>query len=719
MADIDVSSMRSNTGRWVGAFDQFDFREQTQDPQSYVSGALQIPALMANMKSAVAGGDMTAAKGYYDRISGFYADHVAETARWAAVDPSRNPALQSVQQAAMIGLQRQYDVVPLATPRGQMTASQLFGPDGSYETMRSQEIRQLAGFSQEVSDAVARKDDTSRLLGRVVDPIVRKTWETGDTVPGSSQFTGLAHHIATHADDVADLGFDTMNAVVGSILDNHMKDGTAVARYNMVVPALRARKAASDGVGFDGVAEARKFLNSMGSLGREVAGSPDGSLTGAASRGLVSILTPLVAQNPGIDLDDPMVRGAVGDVSGMLAGAQRAGVQVLPVAANLGVPVEKALLSYVTSRAQGVEPPEGNFFSRLAAADGQLRQILTEGWEPVRLKSRGNPAEAAGTAAGALGASSGLSSLDAATMSLYAPVLKHVMRQLAKKGMDAPTALREALTGEESRADRVNALARGMMIPEELAGVVADAYAKFAVTGDGLFRRVGLDRVVGELAFDAVPLDPKALAAQPALRKWYALSVGEQGAAYDRILDDWDAVLEDPDVGLIANQYKDAVSRRAAIEAAKMRVKRDMNEAAEKGLSPMSVAIKAKNQGRFYAVAGFIDEKGAYHTADQLDSVVTGAKDGAARSGRLARLTPVIGQFMGDLNDASQLYEGWVLPGSRLVVPSYPAGLWSSGPKGRALFKAHQRTLRDLYQKQVSTVPKKADEAGGIHVPAM
>lgn len=681
-------------GSGAGSGDPYaedDYRQQLNDPNSYASRALALPQRLVEMQTAVNLGDVSKGKAIYDEVTGFFAEHPEDVARGMAVDASRSTLLRSIQNASFMARDRRFDAALVIVDGQRTDAGTLFGPGGTYQKHMDVEVRQSAGFSKEVSDAMAVGDDRSRLLGRIVEPYVQDFRKTGLPKTGFGQYKALAQRVY-RGNEANDLGFDTMDVVVDDILKHHMQDGTALARYDLLVNRLRAVRDASPD-GFNGIEEAQKLCNSVSAFERDVAGGPDGRLTGDASRGMVAFLRPVLERNPGADLDSPALRAAVGDVAEMAARLKRSGVDLLTLMSDKGLPVSQDVAAYVIGRSQGAHPYEGNFFTKLGYAHDLVSRFVTSDWDPVRPRSRGNPAEAVGQATGVFQRSSGLDGLDSAGVAFYRTFMPEVIRRLGT--MDAVSAVADAFSDDDVRKRMASALSQSMGVPLESAEHVYRELVAKSMTTQGLVNSFSLDRAVGEVAF-GYTTDPARIAAKPALKAWYGRNVGETGAYFDSLLgSDWNPLLNDDVIGPFAGVKASGAQRQAMVDRYKQTVKAKMAAAVQEGQSPRDVARSERNMGTFIAVTGYIDAGGTPHDITELDGL-----DEKARRAKLRGTRPILVEAAGSLDSARQDISGWMLPDG-MYLPTIAPGSWSGGAASRAAMRRAMAQLRRMYENQL------------------
>lgn len=691
-----------------------DYREQLKDPDSYASQVVSIPRRLVEMQTAVNLGNITKAKGIYDDVTRFFAEHSDDVARGMALDSSGDRFLQSIQQGSFMARDRAFDAAEV-TVRGQkLTAGDLFGPGGSYQSMMDTELRQMSGFSQEVSEAMSAGDEVSKLLDTVVSPMTSFAWRTGQPAPGASAYNELAHHIATHRQDVDDLGFDAINAITSRILDKHMKDGTATAFYRDAVKMLRARAdAAPDGMLADGAGDAYRLMNSLDSMMKTAAGDKTGEVAGSASRAIAAQVGALVAADPGVDFNDPDTVRAIADLTGTLAYFDRAGLRVLPMLSNQGVPLADAMRGFLTASRIGVNPPEGNMFTRLAGGHALMSDLLTPGWEVSRDGKKGDPTHGVLTADGTLGRASGLSGLDEATSAMFGAFAPFWVKRLVDE--DEVSAIRAALADPDARAAASVMLSRVMAVPRPAARIVVDRFADSAFTPDGIKNPVGLERLVGSLVMSSESYTPGGIKHPEdvaMLRDWYSRNVGETGALYDRLLQEsrWEDHLLDPLLGY-GELYRDKQSRAAFVMRMKQDAKRQLN-AAMRNDSGSKTSVRATlrgllDKGKYYSVVGYIDpndpERKVNYDLDSLDPEA------------LIEYEPVIRAVFGDLKLAKQPFHNWRYPGTGRPLPVIDPYLWTVNEDEFRLKQAELRELAMAQQAQTAERIKKAKpESDGI-----
>lgn len=701
--------------------DAYAYSQELRDPESFASKALAVPGKLAALSAAASTGNVEEAKALYDDITGFYAAHSDDMARAMALNPREHPLLSAVQRSAAIGMGREYDAVTVATPQGAVSLGSMFGPNGSYQRMTAQGLMRTAGFSDEVANAVNAGDELSATLRRVVDPVVAETRKGGGTRPaGSGQSVGLAHHIATEGrKDVEDYGLAPVDALVTYIADNHMSDGLAVSFYESVMDAVAARHEAAGG-SMDSSAEVLQIASAMDALARSVAGGEGGKVSGSASRGVMTTVFSALAADPDLRFSDFNTREAVAEACELFAQGKRAGVDYLPVADDKGVPVAEELASYVRARAAGVAEPPNNYVTRLRSAHRLLGQLVTPTWEQDVVKSRGNPNEGAGTAAGVFERSSGFSDLDAAGVALYRAMAPRVAQRLADQRFSPVQALKSVLFDDEVREDMARELGN-MGMPKEAAWQVVRTLSDTAFAGQGTtFSPQGLERAISQVAF-GLPRsgDPEARLAKEQAAEWYGSHLGETGLHLDRALDGWETMLLDPVIGS-GNMYRDGASRAAYVAHMKsiaktLAVKAMKSGKSEEGLSPMGVLQSLKKQGRTFAIVGYRkpgEPEGQIHDIDELraEAQKVLGKDGDKWQNYPVNYIPVFAEQHGDMDKAYQPFRSWIPAGTKTLLPAFRDGEWTRDPQR---FRAIQAQLMQFVLEQRKADAKELSKEGG------
>ncbi len=690
--------------------DANEYAAQLGDPGSFVNGLLAVQSKLSMMGAYAAAGDMDAAKECYDDANGFFRKYPAETARAYSMNPRNDPFLESVRDAAAVGMRREYDSAELNTPYGRLPAGAMFGPNGRYESLRTESI-QHAHFDSDVAALMASNapEDASRkrMVKKIVDPVVKGfSAARGQTPQGLpvSQYSSLATHVRSSADDdIGKVGEAGVSTIIDRVIESHMDDSTAVATYKWMVKALEARRDGAIGSGvdpdkFDAAKAAHQIFDAYNSVLKEMV--PGGSkIPGSIARLGAMTAFNLVAADPGIDFNDQSARSAIMDIASVIAMGERGGVQLIPTAQGMGVAVGDAVTGYVKARMQGLDAPSDNFMTRLIGLHSLASRIIASGWEATPGDTRADPTKEVGEASGVFRASSGFAGLDQAGVRLYKALVRGAMKGIAydKNEVDA---IREALESESVKEDMAAELSIGMAVPMPVArGVLGKLVGKITSDETGTLTSAGLERAVADFAFESDDTygKPELSAAKKQAGKWYASNVGELGRYYDSLMKGGklDEVLYDPVFGVGGSNPKE-VKERVAMR--KQEIKALMHEAAESGASsPLSVLNSWSRQGTYYKLA-WRGPKG-----EILDKPPA----------NVASPTPVVIPTFGNLDKASQTVSG-VFPGGMMPYPRYGENSFSSkDPQVKQQFKLAQQILKELHDKQKAAAMKQASAGGG------
>lgn len=672
-----------------------EYSSQLRTEGSFANRVMQMPGMMVKLAEYAAADRMTEAKEIYDEIGRFYADHVDDTARAVTIQPKGDNFLGAIQRGALIGHNRMYDDTPVKTRYGEFTVGQLFGPDGLYQQTRDGELRSQY-FSEAVVSAMDGDDKEKKtVVASIVDPSLRVV-RPGEKQTPRSQAAELAHEVATNWDrDYGELGAEAIRAAVGEVKDRYMDDGTAVSAFRTLVggAAERLRSGADD----DPVKAVHHIASSYRSLLGQTAGAPDNAkVPHEASRMLAMVVSGAMASDPGVDLDDPGVRAAMGEVMNTFAAAERAGVPLLQIMQSGGTEFSKSVAGYVQTRSRGIDPPEGNHLWQVVKANDRIGSLLSSGWAASDAPVRANPQAGAGDAGAVFGAKSTSAGLNFASVAVHKALLTGVAAGVSH-GMREPEAFQSVMSGrdEGNTIYRVaDALEDSMLIPRYAAlGVASALFSRMTAGGNS---PTGLEQAVADYAFGSTVDDSlEEQDARKSVREWYAANLGPGSRAFDQLIDQSGVlnVLNDPLVG-----YGGGKDSAARVNAILQHYRQKMYSLAQRGLSPVSFLDGVKNVGRYYTVAGFQDRDTGKTFSDYPEDVQKAieSKDAKAISRALAKYLPVVGVAEGDLDLAEQPFSGWQPPGFG-AVPSYGQGSWSRSPH---LFRAAQEQLRKIYQDQ-------------------
>lgn len=664
---------------------------------SFAAGVMRIPAQLKQIAAYAATGNMTKAKETYDQVNGFYADHAQELADAVSIDPKGNEFLGAIQRGALIGYGRQFDRQLVNTPQGEMPISDLFGPNGAYSQMRTQEL-QVQYFTKPTIDALNGDDeDLKSALTTLTDPLLGKV-RPGETAAPRSQYVDLAHEVASFwRADVEDLGADGVRAAISHVKDYHLGDGTAVPMYRAVLANAKAQL--DSGAESDPVQAVRKVVSAYESLTRRVAGGSDGAdAPDPAKRMMATMFSDMVAASPDVNLDDPYVQNGLTEVMDLFAKADRAGVDLMSVLKTSGADFRKSVAGYVQSRGQGLPAPEDNLLSGLAQADQRLKTMLTPGWNPVLLTARANPKEASGTAAGVFGVQSTSPGLNQATVGIYRKLLTEVAWSLAH-GLSEPEAFTRVMTDTTGlTVSRISSVLQDtMLVPEETAVGIAGAFLNNLVAGGQIVKPTGLEQAVADFAFSGDQTDSVEMQdARAAARRWYAANLGPDSRGFDLLLAGWDDVLHDSVVG-----FGTTKEGNARAEALKQQARQKMAAFAAQGLPAQALVKAYQDVGQYYYISGFRN----IATGEVVDGVpeeLKKAKNAKQTAALLRGYSPVLDVAVGDLDEAEQPYAGWS-PNGLGVIPSFGRNSWSTNQRA---FRAAQEQLQKLYKQQQEAMSK-------------
>lgn len=673
------------------------YAKDLRHEDSFAAGVMRIPSQLKQIAAYAATGNMTKAKEAYDQVNGFYADHAQELADAVSINPKGNEFLGAIQRGALIGYDRQFDRQLVNTPQGEMSISDLFGPNGAYSQVRTQEL-QAQYFTKPTIDALNGDDgDLKSALTTLTDPLLGKV-RPGETTAPRSQYVDLAHEVASFwQEDVKDLGVDGVKAAISHVKDCHLRDGTAVPMYRAVLDNAKAQL--DSGAESDPVQAVRKVMSTYESLTRRVAGGSDGAdVPDSARRMMATMFSDMVAASPDVNLDDPYVQNGLTEVMDLFAKADRAGVDLMSALKTSGADFRKSVVGYVQSRGQGLPAPEDNLLSGLAQADQRLKTMLTPGWSPVSLTARANPKEASGTAAGVFGVQSTSPGLNQATVGIYRKLLPEVARSLAR-GLSEPEAFTQVMTDTTGlTASKISSVLQDtMLVPKETAVGIAGAFLNNLVADGQVVKPTGLEQAVADFAFGGDQTDPEGVQdARAAARRWYAANLGPESRGFDRLLAGWDDVLRDSVVG-----FGMTTEGNARAEALKQQVRQQMAAAAAQGLPAQHLAKAYQNVGQYYFISGFRNIATG-EIADGVPEELKKAKNAKQAADLLRGYSPVLDVAVGDLDGAVQPYAGWS-PNGLGIIPSFGPNSWSMNRKA---FRAAQEQLQKLYRQQQETMSK-------------
>ena len=676
-----------------------------RDEGSFAAGVMRVPDQLVELGACAAAGNMTRAKELYDQINGFYANHTADLAQAATIDPKNNPLLSAVHRGALMGYDRAFDRVMVNTLQGQQSVGQLFGPDGTYQQASREAELKAQRFTSKTIDALNGADEELKAtLNPLVDPLLGKA-RPGEKVGSRSQYVDLAHEVTSFwQQDVDDIGADGIREALSHITDKYLGDGSAITLYRSALDNARAQLDA--GSETDAVQAVRKFFTTYDSLLTRTAGGSDGSTApDSASRMLATLVSDVVAGQPDLDLDDPYVKHGLTEVMDLFARSDRAGINLLPIIQTSGGEFKKATVGYIQSRGQGLPPPEENLFVQVGRAGQRLQDMLTPGWFPVETTVRANPKEDVRTAAGVFGVQSTSPGLNYATVGLYKTLMEDQARRIARGASDVD-AFWQMSSDPVLRASAARELQSDMLVsPQAASGIVQALFEN--LTREGVSRPMGLEQAVADFAFGGDQRDSLDVQdARQEARLWYAANLGPDSRGFDRMLASWDAVLDDDLVG-----FGVSAEGRARTAAMKQQARRKLYEAAQQGLPVQPLADAYKDYGQYYYVSGY-RVAGTGEIVDGLPDKVRKAlmsNDLKVIGKAMRDYAPVVDVAFGDLNEAEQPIEGWT-PAGLGVIPSYGRRSWSN-PVLRQGFRAAQEQLRNIYRKQQEAMAKELQKA--------
>ena len=694
-----------------------NYRDSMSDPDSYASGLMDAMADFNGAISDASAGKYSSAKARYDRGVKFFADHSDDMSAGMAIsNRSGNGLLEAIRKGSEYGRTREYDTHQVVTPMGTFTLGALFGNGGSYQQLRTEEIM-AAHFSKDVADLVAGKtsdvfqagDDGSNedtglksLVSRyVVDPITSTIAKNGKSVLLTEGMgVQVSQRRALGAALVSEKGKEAMRAhgsealatLTDHIVNHNMKDSTAVSMFKWGLDILDS---APDDV--DKSDYLRQRLDAFEGLKREIAGASDGSVAGSASRELLMVVAGLT-KGGSFDVDDPGTRAALSEIADVSARLERAGVPFFSLAQTKGVPVKDELVRYAKSRSQGVPAPENNYFAEITDLVNAAGSVLVPGWSPTPPDSKADPRAEVGKASGVFRATSGFEGLDSATVAIMSGIVTGGLR-LKERGDDGNVAFQKALTDPEAVEGTVRQMSRRMLIPLDAARGIYTQLVKnmFGGTPDNPNApagRVGVENAVADFAFGVNGADDEhTVAMRKAAADWYVRNYGPSGKAYDAYINDAGikSLLSDPVFGVGDKKPAEA---QAYIDAYIQDLKKEMHETAARGRDPRITLETHKSIGRYYYVAGYIDNAtGVTHEGLPPESDRTPA--------RLSNYTPVIQEAYGPLDNAAQPVKNWVV--GKTAIPAFSGGMYSRSRGDRSQLRSYQAFLQQLYRAQVQS----------------
>lgn len=686
----DVATMQSSELNDV-------YTSELGQPDSFATGMLRLPQYMLQIKAYAGVGNMSKAKEAYDQLNRFYSDHTDEIVQAVTIDPKGHKVLAEIQRGAAEAFDRQFDRAVVQTPYGEMSVAELFGPNGTYQQAREMEVRNQ-NFSQLVVDSVTGED---RELAEILSPLTNdpSSLASAKYMHGRSRLSSnaplsqrqdLAHTIASRwAQDSQAITGDAVRAIVSYVQDHHMADGTAATMYKTLVDLTRTRREVGDPKADDPVAVASDISKSFDMILKRYGSSADGTHPPAeTTRFLTAAVAKAAAGNSDLDLTDLGTQYALGDLMGTFAGAQRSGIDLLPLMMESGIDFDSAVTSYITHVKQGLPPPQENAIVQIQNAGKRLDYILSSQWPAATNRvSRGNPRDQAGTGAGAFGASSGSIGLDIASIAVKSSLFPEVLRIMGQEECDELSALHRAVQDPATIDAVAKKLSSAMMLPAEATTMIARQFLTNLSSGDTV-RPVSLEQAIADVGIVRTGWlddDDAMREARKAVSKWYAANLGPRAAEFQKRLQGWHNFLSNDVIG-----FGTSPSGRAAAEAFYQQALQAVSEAAENGLDITPIVAKFSKQGQFYQIVGFRDPI----TGTVIDKIPEKDKDGKKID--INQYTPVIEQVVGDLDSATQETQNYAPLGVGRL-PVFGPGSFSRNPM---LFIQMQRQLKQLFDAQ-------------------
>lgn len=674
---------------------------------SFTAELLSIPDYVLHVRAYAGAGAMTKAKEAYDKLTAFHQANAEKISQALTIDPKGDPLLVEVQKGATALFDRAFDKVVVDTPYGKMAMSELFGPKGMYQKAKESEYR-VQNFSQQVIDAATSDDQP---LVEVLAPLVNDPTVTAKSFPylagrtpygatkiSLSQRQDLADTIVRRwGQDSKKLDTDALRRVATYVMTTHMDNGAASILYGSLVDMISSRAdVLGSAEGLD-VKYADDLIRSFDSLTRRSSAPANGGDPAPeASRLLAVSIAKTISVNRNLDLTDVGTQEALGSVMDAFASAQRSGVDLLPLMTQAGIEFGPAIASYVTAAKQGLPVPQENMLNRIFAASHRLDYILSDQW-PAAAKppKRGDPRDQAGAASGAFGHDSGSIGLNSASVAVKSVLLPEVIREFGRGTKTELAALGNVLNSAEVRGKLAGRLSESMMIPLGAAQLVADRFADNLMDDGGVRSSWNLEQAISDAVNDktgSIDWTPEEKSYRAILNEWYTMNLGPGSKAVKDALRGWYGLLLDDTLGFGATP-----AGRAQADNMYQSVIQSVHEAMKEGVSLPEAVSMFTSTGKYYAVTGYIDQKGERHTIKDPSDVPKG-------------VTPIIEIRYGNWNAASQEVKGLTMYGGE-SIPVYEKGL--SSRKWEEFMNAQRQLKRayDFQQKMAAQMATRAIKA--------
>lgn len=445
-----------------------------------------------------------------------------------------------------------------------------------------------------LTDMSEENRDRRNLFMQITDPLVAQR----ESAPNRYQLTDYADYLAKEWNGVVeDIGVDGAQALVNDALGNRISAGTAVDTARTVRSIVRSQLEARPDA--DRARLVSAAVGQINRLAQHLGQSPAsvGQPLPDSMNRFIAKTMQFVAQGASgpVDFDNPDVRRAMEDVTGVFAQAERMDIPLLNEIGEGGADVRKGIADFVSAAMENRPPDDSNIINRIAGSIALNGHLLSGNVAPLTTKAGTDPRDGRGDGAKMFGTTSGSATVDAMRANMWSDLTRMTIPMVAS-GNREDLALQSIMADPEQRDELVQRWAHSIMVSGGLSNETAQAVATVAVAKmgreDGKLHELDVKETLAEMAFDG-GLDESV---RGELLRWYKaenLSSEILAPLEQSVIQ----MIYDPTVGYGA-KGKDEVAAYLS------RLNQKAVDYLGEGMDPTEIYEKFANTGRYYAPTG-------------------------------------------------------------------------------------------------------------------
>lgn len=501
--------------------------EGLNDPDSIYSHIQSYASDVSNIGALAQSGNMYGAYDKYTALRTFIDGNRDALSKVASAVPQRGNQFEAglVKMANSMlssGFDAQKFILDNGSPNArEATLGEMFRDGETFKRQTDNLAR--VGISEPVrgilTDMSEENRDRRNLFMRITDPLVAQR----ESAPNRYQLSDYADYFAKEWNGIVeDIGVDGAQALVNDALGNRITVGTAVDTARTVRSLVRAQLAAQPDAD-----RARLVSAAVGQINRltqhlgvspATAGQP---LPDSVNRFVTKTMEFVTQGTRGaVNFDNPDVRRALEDVTGVFAQAERLGIPLLNEVGEGGADLRNGIADFVSAAMENRPPDDSNVINRMYGSINLTAHVLSGGTTPTPTKAGTDPRDGSGDGAKMFGNTSGSPVVDAIRSGMWTDLTRMVIPRVAS-GIREDLVLQSIATTQELRDELAQKWAHSIMVGGGLSNATARAVATVAVSqlagSDGGLREINVRETMAEMAFDK-GVDPVV---RKELLRWY------------------------------------------------------------------------------------------------------------------------------------------------------------------------------------------------------